>query len=124
MPCRDSCAAPDVHGEDCRCSTCRKERKHKIRQKELRERLTPKYMKAIRAGLVDVDGPVLGFVHLEQGRQEHDMNNGPVHRRTAVYNFEEWLGDCDPFPENLKFKFVTAFDHTIIVTWHEHKKRR
>ena len=124
MPCRDNCAAPAVHGDDCRCSACRKERKHKARQKELRDRLIPKYMKMLRTGLSAVKGPVLGFIHVERGHHETDLSGGPIHPKTAVFNFEEWLGECDPFPENLKVKFLTAFDRTVIMTWHEHTKLR
>ena len=43
-----------IHGDDCLCSNCRKEKAQKKRQAKLTKDLTPKYMKSLKRLLKNV----------------------------------------------------------------------
>lgn len=124
MPCRDD--GPHyitVHGDDCKCGSCRNEAREAKRQAALKAKLSPVYTEKFRKGVEKLGLPVLGSIHQEERRWEECIDYEPCGPNQAVDKFKKWLGDCRPFPEGMKFKFLEAFGCAIVITWHHHKKK-
>ena len=122
MPCGDGCypITVYVHADDCGCKNCRASKKEDKRQNELRKKLRPKYIKAFGDGVKKIGLPVLGAIHQEKDRWEQKIDYKPCGPQEATDKFGKWLDHCDPFPENLTFKFLELFGCVAIATFHEH----
>lgn len=100
----------DYHGDDCRCSCCKKNKARNARQEKLRKEFTSNYLSRFEANLKGVSY----VIHLEKGR-------APEYSKPNVQQFKAWLDDCDPFPEDMSFRVATVFGEKILFTHHVHR---
>lgn len=117
MPCESGGGSNTVyiHADDCECKKCRNWEQYVARQKHMKKADTP----ILIAKVKELAGASRGvLVSIEKGRIEIDENEW--NEKTLAQSFSDWLKECDPFPESMKFEYKTVFGRHFLFTWHEH----
>lgn len=118
MPCSDG--GPSIfagHGAGCRCRECVRDLNHDKRQRAIRKKLTPLYLKKVGDLL---SRPAAAVFSVEPGRAAEvvwDEESGGA----ALVGFRRWLDSCSPFPEGLVVvRSEVKPGVGVVVIWHRH----